>query len=284
MGKINYLDNLEKSAIANKSILCMGVDPIIERMPIKEKSIEKKIIKFYITILNALRSSGKSAGISAVKPNYAFFAQYGFPGLRSLKRVIESYKKYYIVLLDSKRGDIGNTSIAYAKEVFDFWGVDSVTVNPYLGYDSLVPFFEYCNNGKGVYVLVRTSNQGASEFQNLFVGNEALYIKVAQSVVKWKIKGVGVVIGAPSIEEFKHIANFFNKQKIGVPFLIPGIGKQGGSAAKVAGILNQNKETLALHRINASSSINYAYEKTNSKDYADASVKAIIKLNREINI
>jgi len=264
----------------------MGIDPVLERIPVKERDIEKKIVKFYSTILNALKAGGKSAGIAAVKPNYAFFAQYGFPGLRALKKIIDIYRKDYIVLLDAKRADIGNTSKAYAKEMFDFWQADSATVNPYLGYDSLEPFFEYCKKGKGIYVLVRTSNEGAKEFQNLAVGNEPFYLKVAQAVIKWNIRGVGTVVGAPSTVEMQDTVNFFNSKarQLRVPFLIPGVDKQGGSAAEVARILKQDKETIALHRINASSSINYAYEESNAKDYAEAAVKAIIKLNREIKI
>ncbi len=279
----NYLRKLEESAKENNSILCMGIDPILEKIPIKEKDIEKKIVKFYSSILNAVRAS-KKARIAAVKPNYAFFAQYGFPGLRALKKIIEIFKKHHIVLLDAKRADIGNTSMAYAKEMFDFWKVDSVTVNTYLGYDSLEPFFEYCKKGRGVYVLVRTSNNGGADFQNLIIGNEPLYMKVAKSIVQWNIQGVGAVIGAPSIEEFKELANFFNKQKLRVPFLIPGIGKQGGSAAEITKILKENKKNILLHRISASSSINYAYEQTNTRDYADAAVKAIKQLNEEIKI
>ncbi|MBI2545633.1 orotidine-5'-phosphate decarboxylase [Candidatus Woesearchaeota archaeon] len=279
MAALNYLQRLAESAQKEKSVLCMGLDPVLEDIPIKEKDAEKKIVKFYSTLLKAARSS--KAKMSAVKPNYAFFAQYGFPGLRALKKVVEMYKKHYIVLLDAKRGDIGKTSEAYAKEVFDFWQADAVTINPFLGFDTVSPYFEHCKKGKGVYILVRTSNPGAAEFQNLTLQGKPLYKHVAERLLAQNIEGAGAVVGATAPQELDSLIALFNTRRI--PLLIPGIGTQGGFATEIGRNL-QNSKNIQLHRVSASSSITYAYKKENTKDYADAAVKAIEKINRELNL
>jgi len=118
--KMNYREMLVNAAIRNKSLVCMGADPIVERIPIEKGSIEDKIFRFYENIIYALINENETVG--AIKPNYAFYAQYGFEGLRALKRLIDFSKANDLpVILDAKRGDIGNTSAAYAIEVFDFF-------------------------------------------------------------------------------------------------------------------------------------------------------------------
>jgi len=276
---MDFTERLRQAAEKNKSIVCMGLDPVLEKIPVKGDT-EQRITKFYLDILNAVNSSDAKPGI--VKPNYAFYAQYGFEGLRALKKIIEEYKKHFLVILDCKRADIGNTSAAYAKEVFDFWGADAITVQPYLGYDSIKPFIDYCKKGKGVYLLVRTSNPGAREVQDLVSGNKPVYMKIAENVLKYHEPGVSAVVGATYPQELEKISEFFVKSGKSVPFLIPGVGAQGGSAKEVVSALKKTKNELAIHRINSSSGINYAYEKSNTKDYADAAVKAIEELNGEI--
>ena len=264
---MTFLDSLKNA----ESIVCMGMDPVKKRIPLKEQSTEKKIVKFYSDILD-------SAKVGCVKPNYAFFAQYGFSGLRALKKVISYSKNLGIpVILDAKRGDIGKSSKAYANEAFNFWKADAVTVSPYMGRDSIQPFTDYCKKGKGVYVLVKTSNKGSEDFQELISGGQKIFMKVAEKVLEWHEEGLGAVAGAVDLKELERISSFFENYEI--PLLIPGVGAQGGSAKKTAEVLKGN---IRIHRINSSSAINYAYEKTNSKDYADAASKEIEKLNSEI--
>ncbi len=278
---MSYIDLLQKSAGKNNSIVCVGLDPVLEKIPIQEKNITKKIVKFYSDLLEAIKS--EDAGIGCVKPNYAFYAQYGFPGLRALKKVISIYKKSkYLVILDAKRGDIGKTSDAYAREVFLFWKVDAVTVAPYMGNDSFGPFVEYCKKGKGVYLLVRTSNKGAVDMQNIKTeSGNTFYMETAGLLLKYYQPGISAVVGATYPLELEEISKFFVSQKQ-VPMLIPGVGGQGGSAREVANILRKTNNPLWLHRMNSSAGINYAYEQYKTDDYAGAAVKEIKKLNYEI--
>ncbi len=276
---MSYPDFLAKIAAERNSIVCFGMDPVSGKIPLKGNDTEKKIVKFYSEILSAVANK-----IAAVKPNYAFFAQYGFPGLKAMEQVIAAAKKKKLpVILDAKRGDIGKSSEAYSKEVFNVWKADAVTVSPYMGSDSVMPFISYCSSGKGVYVLVRTSNPGANDLQRL--GTETgrkLFMETAAKVAEWHKPGVGAVVGAINTAELEKIAKFFAASGKKVPLLIPGVGSQGGSAAAVAAVLRKTYADISIHRLNSSSGISYAYEESGGKDYANAASKAVDKLNREI--
>jgi orotidine-5'-phosphate decarboxylase len=277
---MNFLNKLKQKANEHNSIVCMGMDPIMERIPIKGKP-EEVITKFYMDILDEIIKNNIKPGI--VKPNIAFYEQYGFSGLRALKKLIPAYQNAGLpVLLDAKRGDIGKTSRAYAKSLFEFWNVDAITIAPYMGSDSVGPFIEWCDKGKGVIILVRTSNKGAVDLQNLKVDNKPIYMKTAEKLLEWFKPGVGAVIGATYPEELQQISEFFVKSGKEIPMLIPGVGSQGGTAEEVVEALKKTNNSLAIHRINSSSGINYAYEKENTKDYAGAAVRAIKKLNKQI--
>ena len=281
---MRYIDFLRECAKENESIVCVGLDPVVDRIPISG-SPEKAITEFYSVMLDAFKSEALLPG--AVKPNYAYYAQYGFQGLRALKKVIEKAKHYNIpVILDAKRGDIGKSSAAYAVECFEFWEADAVTISPYMGTDSVMPFVEWCGEkGKGVYVLNRTSNAGAKDLQDLqdADGNK-IYDKVSGLIVEWGANArgtVGAVVGATSLDELGEIAKFYALRGSPVPFLIPGVGSQGGSAQEAVNALKNARQELAIHRINSSSGINYAYEKDDS-DFAEAAVRALKQLNEEI--
>lgn len=277
---MSYLDLLKRTSEDTNSILCMGIDPVLEKIPLTEGTAESKITEFYLGILDEMIA--QQIKPAAVKPNIAYFEQYGFDGLRALKEIIGAYSTENIpIILDAKRGDIGKTAEAYAKAVFDFWEADAVTVNPLLGRDSVQPFLEFCNHDRGVYVLCRTSNSGAKDFQNVRVGGTPLYLKIAEKILQWHEDGIGVVVGATSLKELQEITLFFSKSGKEIPFLIPGVGSQGGSAKEVVHILEKSKQPLSIHRINASSSINYAFEKYKDIDYAEAAVAEIKKLNKE---
>ncbi len=270
---MNYTELLESTAEKSGSIVCFGIDPIIEKMPGKD------IARFYSEILDAV-----AGNIAAVKPNYAFFAQYGFSGLKALEKIISAAKKKKLpVILDAKRGDIGKSSEAYSKEVFGFWEADAVTVSPWMGSDSVLPFISQCDSGKGVYVLVRTSNPGSADLQQLQTKDgKELFMAAAAKVAEWHKPGVGAVVGATNIAELEKIAKFFAAAKKQVPLLIPGVGSQGGNASEVAAALRKVNADIRIHRINSSSGISYAYERYETKDYVAAAVKAVEELNREI--
>ena len=277
---MSYVDDLRERSKNVKSIVCMGIDPVIEKIPIKGEP--RQVIEgFYLDILKEMNKRDLYPAV--IKPNIAYFEQYGFDGLNALKTIISQYKSSGIpTLLDAKRGDIGKTSTAYAKSAYEFWDSDAVTIAPYMGSDSVEPFIEWCEKGKGVYILCRTSNKGASDLQDLKVDGVPVYMKLAENILKWHKPGVGAVVGATYIEELEKISRFFVESKKEVPLLIPGVGSQGGSAGEVVEVLKKTNNDILIHRINSSSGINYAYMKEDTSDYATAAVDALETLNKEI--
>ena len=277
---MSYLDHLRVRAKKAKSIVCMGMDPIIEKIPIKGEPC-RIIEEFYIHILKEMNIRNSHPAI--IKPNIAYFEQYGIDGLNALKSIISQYKSSGIpILLDAKRGDIGKTSTAYAKSVFEFWDSDAVTIAPYMGSDSVEPFIEWCDQEKGVYILCRTSNKGAVDLQDLKVDGVPVYMKLAENIIRWHKPGVGAVVGATYLEELEEISRFFVESKKEIPLLIPGVGSQGGSAGEVVEVLKKTNNDILIHRINSSSGINYAYIEKNTSDYATAAVDALETLNQDI--
>jgi len=277
---MSYVDDLRERAKNVKSIVCMGMDPIIEKIPI-EGDPRQIIEGFYLDILKEMNKRNLYPAI--IKPNIAYFEQYGFDGLNALKTIISQYKSSGIpTLLDAKRGDIGKTSTAYAKSVFEFWDSDAVTIAPYMGTDSVEPFIEWCEKGNGVYILCRTSNKGAADLQDLQVDGVPVYMKLAENILQWHKPGVGAVVGATYLEELEEISRFFIESKKEIPLLIPGVGSQGGSAGEVVEVLKKTNNDILIHRINSSSGINYAYMKKGTSDYAKAAVEALDVLNKEI--
>jgi orotidine-5'-phosphate decarboxylase len=262
------IDTLRESAQERKTILCFGIDPRLERINVGASSgaVQERIGPFFYEVVDKLLEENE---IAAIKPNYAYFAQYGFEGLYVLEALISRYRNKIPIILDAKRGDIGKSSEAYATEAYDFWGADAVTVHPYMGEDSVAPFIR---DGKLVYMLCRTSNPGAADFEDLKSNKKAMYEHVAKKAVEW---GTGIVVGATS-DSIKKIVKITKGKD--VPMLIPGIGAQGGDLEMV---LKAIKDNLPIHRINASSSIAYAYEKEGG-DPAVAAVNEAKKLNETI--
>lgn len=205
--------------------------------------------------------------VCAYKPNSAFYEAEGVKGRKALEQTINYIKENHPnipIILDAKRADIGNTNNGYVKDVFDNLGVDAVTVHPYLGKEAVQPFLDRVD--KGVIVLVRTSNEGAGEFQDLLVDGKPLYQIVAEKIAKdWNKNGnVAVVVGATYPEELKKVREIIGD----LPILIPGVGTQGGDVtetvknginSKHQGIIisssrgiifagNPRKATLELHQ------------------------------------
>ncbi|MBI2039823.1 orotidine-5'-phosphate decarboxylase [Candidatus Microgenomates bacterium] len=182
--------------------------------------------------------------VCAYKPNSAFYEAAGAKGWESLKQTINyvHQKDSSIpVILDAKRGDIGNTNEEYTKAAFDGLGVDAVTVHPYLGKESLEPFLK--RSDRGVLVLVKTSNPGAGEFQDLKIEGKPLYQVVAEHVKSWNTNNnVGVVVGATYPEELKKAREIVGD----MPILIPGIGAQGGEVNMLKNGLDSNRAGIIV--------------------------------------
>ena len=278
---MNYIEMLKDSAKKYSSIVCLGLDPVIEDIPEKDGTPGERIYKFYENILNAVVKKNIFPG--AVKPNYAFYAQYGIDGIISLEKVIKIYKNAGIpVILDYKRGDIGKTAAAYAKEAFDFFKADAVTLSPYLGYDSIEPYIKGYPD-KGYYILTKTSNASSGEIQDVQTEGKDFFLHIADMIVKWYHPGIGSVAGATYPEQLDKINYTFLKSGKEIPFLIPGVGTQGGSISEVMAVLRKCPD-VRIHRINASSSINYAYKTYKEMKYDDAAVEALKQMNGEIEV
>lgn len=278
--EMDFTEKLKLSAKKNNSITCVGIDPILEKIPLKSTP-EIAISRFFCSIIDGFLKHKVMP--AAIKPNIAFFEQYGFEGLRALKKIVEKARQIDMpVIIDAKRGDIGKTARAYAKAMFDVWGADATTLSPFMGQDSLSPFIEYSGQGKGMYVLNKTSNAGSVDFQDIISEGKPLFLRVSEKIVEWHKPGVGAVVGAIKLEELAMICEYYHQSNKDIPLLIPGVGAQGGSASDVSKLLRSIYEDISLHRINSSSSITYAYLKDETTDYVKAAVDALKKLNLEI--
>jgi len=254
---LSFLEKLDQAVKKNNSLLCLGLDIDLSRIPNHFLKGDDPIFLFNREIIDATKDL-----VCAYKPNMAFYEMNGVNGLSSLIRTIEYIQATAIpVILDAKRGDVGHSSAAYAKAIFQVFKADATTVNPYLGHDSIEPFIEY--QEKGVFVLCLTSNAGFKDFQ-IAGKDEPLYKSVAQHVKEWNIYGnCGLVVGATKPEQLKEI----NELVPDMPLLIPGIGAQGGDLE--ASVKFGGKRAI----LNASRSVLYA---TNPRAEA-------LKLRDEIN-
>jgi orotidine-5'-phosphate decarboxylase len=211
--------------------------------------------------------------VCAYKPNLAFYEALGTEGLTILEKTVKYVPGDIPVIADAKRGDIGNTARAYAKALFSVLAFDAATVNPYLGFDSLEPFINY--QDKGVFILCRTSNRGATDFQDLHTNGLPLYEAVAQKAQEWNIHGnIGLVVGATYPEELKRVRSICPE----MPLLIPGIGAQGGDLASAVGYGVDARGEKAI--INVSRQILYA---SKEKDFARAARNVAEKTRNQIN-
>jgi uridine monophosphate synthetase len=200
MGNPGFFARLNQAAAANQSLLCLGLDPEVGKFAsdfMPGRPNEERLVVWCQELIN------KTAGlICCVKPNIAFFEQYGPEGLKALQQVIASVPANIPVLLDAKRGDIGSTASAYAKAVFEAYHADAVTLSPYLGRDSIDPFLSY--EGKAVFVLCQTSNPSAGELQNH--GAQPLYQHVARIAQTWGTpEQVAFVVGATRPESLAEV-------------------------------------------------------------------------------
>ena len=261
-----FKEKLSGATARNSSLLCIGLDPQVEKMP---QGVG--ILEFNQAIIEATKDL-----VCAYKPNLAFYEALGDKGYEILKKTVESIPQEIPVIADAKRGDIGNTSKAYASTIFDGLGADAVTVNPYLGYDSLDPFIEY--KDKGIFILCRTSNPGSEDFQELKIEGKKkrLFELVAEKGAEWNIfNNIGLVVGATYPEEIKLIRQMNPR----MPLLIPGVGAQGGDLKAVVEC-GADAEGAGII-ICSSRQILYA---SSGKDFARAARKAAQSLRDEINL
>jgi len=261
---MNAIDKLKEMQSKNDSFICLGLDLDAKKMPAEYAGSTKKMFDFAHWIIDATADK-----VCAYKPNIAFYERFGGEGLSLLKQIIKRIPDEIPVILDCKRGDIGNTASHYAAAMFEWFGADWVTLNPYMGYDSLRPFMEY--KDKGVFVLCLTSNTGAKDFQHLNVEGKPLYRQVAEKVKYWDKDGkCGLVVGATHMEQLKEIREVAGD----MPLLIPGVGAQGGNLEDAVkyGTADFTKPAV----INVSRSVLYA---SNDTDYAKRAREELEKLN-----
>jgi len=227
MAQRNFKDLLDNQWKDSK-FLCVGLDPDLEKIPqaARKGSVKETILAFNRSIIDATKDIA-----CAYKPNSAFYEAHGEEGYAALRGTIEyalELSPNAAVILDAKRADIGNTNLGYAVAAFDELKADALTVQPYAGFAALKPLFE--RPEKGVLVWCRSSNDGAGEFQDLEVEGEPLYVHVARHCAnEWNAKGnCGLVVGATYPGEVAKV----REVAPALPFLIPGIGAQGGDLEK----------------------------------------------------
>ena len=261
---------LEAAITTSDSLVCVGLDPEIERFPQSLRNNTRAIFDFNRAIVDATADL-----VCAYKPQIAHYAAVGAEDqLQDTIRYIRERAPGVPIILDSKRGDIGSTAEKYAREAFERYSADAVTVNPYLGRDSVEPFLAYAD--KGVVILCRTSNAGARELQDLEVGGRKLYQIVADKVAnEWNSRGnCLLVVGATYPAELADI-----RARTGaMTFLVPGIGAQGGDVEKA--VQSGRRPDGRGLVINSSRGILYA---SSGEDFAAAARRATLELRAAVN-
>lgn len=253
-----FLQRLAHTSQSHHSLLCVGLDPDLTQLPSTVRADTDPVYAFCTRIIEATADL-----VCAFKPNIAFFEALGTTGFETLQRVIQTIPNHIPVILDAKRGDIDSTAKAYAHAIFDILGVHAVTLNPYLGSDALEPFLQY--QDRGCILLCKTSNPGSADIQDKRLEDgRPLYLEVArQARDTWNTyNNVGLVVGAtyPAIiQEVRDVCP-------DLPFLIPGVGMQGGNltATVQAAVTSHHQHVV----INVSRSILYASSEDNFAEVA----------------
>ncbi len=297
----HFSDRLAASIKARESLVCVGLDPVLERLPPalldeyrpaatggEDEAVAACFAAFCAGVIEAV------AGTAAcVKPQAAFFEQYGAAGWRALTETVACAHAHGLpVILDVKRGDIASTGAAYRRAAFGGApgfaapvtgvGADAVTVSPYLGDDALTPFVDACADGAGVFVLVRTSNPGAAMIQELEVDGRPLYLHVAEAVARLGAahvgargySDVGAVVGATAPAALRAVRAALPNAFL----LVPGVGAQGGGTEALAELKTGDAGGFV---VNASRSIIYAWQQGGA-DFRRAAADAAEVLRREL--
>lgn len=267
---MNFQQKLEGSTKKNNSLVCVGLDTDVSKIPKHFLSEEDPMFAFNKAIIDATHDLA-----CVFKPNIAFYEAEGIKGLTTLKETIDYIKKKYSeipIVLDAKRADIPNTAEMYAKACFEFWNVDAATVHPNLGLDSLMPFFAYKN--RLTILLLKTSNSDSKMFQDLPVNGKPYYLALADEISKWRHDNIGIFVGSTYPNELKAIREIF-PDKI---FLSAGFGAQKGEIKEAveAGVDAKGGGIM----FNASRSILYV---SDGKDFAEAARQTAKELRDQIN-
>ena len=266
----NFTERLRAASEAANSLLCVGLDPDPARIPLPS-----------VTEFNRAIVSATADLVCAFKPNLAFYEALGLPGWNALEKTVRHIRDvapHSIIIGDGKRGDIDSSAAAYATAMFDVWGFDCVTVNPWGGMDTVEPWLT--NPEKGVFIWCRGSNRGAADLQDLAVsgvGNltQPVYLRLARRSQQRASQGnLGLVVGATAPQQLAEVRRICPD----LPLLIPGIGAQGGDLADSVRCGVDSHGRLAV--INASRSVIYA---SSGADYASAARHAASRLRDEIN-
>ncbi|MCS0614061.1 orotidine-5'-phosphate decarboxylase [Massilia kyonggiensis] len=269
---MNFIDKLDAAWKRNDSLLCVGLDPDTARFPAHLRDRPDGIVEFCKAIIDATADLA-----CAFKPQIAYFAALGAEDqLEAICRYLRENYSHIPLILDAKRGDIGATAHQYAREAFDRYGADAVTVNPYMGFDSVEPYMEW--KDRGVIVLCRTSNAGGSDLQFLDVGGQPLYQHVARLVAdKWNKNGqCALVVGATFPEELAQVRAIVGD----MPLLVPGIGAQGGDIE--ATVKSGRTAAGTGMMINSSRAIIYA-QPQGDEDFAAAARRVALETRDAIN-
>jgi orotidine-5'-phosphate decarboxylase len=267
-----FVDRLLEGSRRSDSLVCVGLDVDPARVPEELRGRGDWVYEFNRGIIEAT-----SDLVCAYKPNLAFYEALGGYGLDALARAMKVMPPGVVVIGDAKRGDIGHTAKAYARAMFEVLGFDAVTVNPYLGHDSVEPFLEYSE--RGVLVLCKTSNPGSGDFQDLICeapeGKLPLYEVVTRRAAGWNRQGnVGLVVGATYPSELAAIRRIAPD----LPILIPGVGAQAGDLERTVEYGTDAAGELAV--INSSRGIIHASQ---AADWKDAARRAAAELRDAIN-
>ncbi len=282
MSNENFADRLIQASERKRSHVMVGLDPDYELLPasIRDACLrdayasdeEMKVDcfrRFLSQLLERLRDD-----VVAVKPQAAYFEALGAPGYALYLEIVRIAKDMgYLVVADVKRGDIGSTAGAYARGHFDLAGADALTVNPYLGADGLEPFFKRCrHDGKGAFVLVKTSNPSSVDIQDLRLGSgETVYERVAGLVNEWGVgtegdhgyRSIGAVVGGTHARQGAELRGLLK----GVPLLVPGYGAQGATADDLRGFFDEQGRGAV---VNSARAILYAYRRRPDTSWQDA--------------
>ncbi|WP_395668534.1 orotidine-5'-phosphate decarboxylase [Rhodoferax sp.] len=272
---LTFLEQLHNAELRNQSLLCVGLDPEPAKFPQGLRGDAARIFDFCAHIVDATADL-----VIAFKPQIAYFAAHRAEAqLERLVAHIRSVAPGIPVILDAKRGDIGSTAEQYAKEAFERYGADCVTLSPFMGFDSLQPYLRY--HGKGAFVLCRTSNPGGDDLQNQHLadqpGRPSLFEHIAELVQgPWNTNGqLGLVVGATYPAEIERVRQVAPT----VPLLIPGVGAQGGDAVATvrAGYRSAAGHTTAPIVVNSSRAVLYA---SSGVDFAQAA-RAVAQTTRD---
>ncbi|MFZ3158766.1 MAG: orotidine-5'-phosphate decarboxylase [Rhodoferax sp.] len=269
---MNFLDMLRHAERQNGSLLCVGLDPEPSRFPVTLKGDASKIYDFCAAIVDATADL-----VSAFKPQIAYFAAHRAED--QLERLMAHMRRAapgVPVILDAKRGDIGSTAEQYAKEAFERYGADAVTLSPFMGFDTIQPYLKY--HGNGAFLLCRTSNPGGDDFQNQrlssVAGEPLLYEHIAQLAQgPWNLNGqLGLVVGATYPAEIARVRALAPT----LPLLIPGVGAQGGDALATVKAGWRDDGPII---VNSSRAILYA---SSAADFAQAARQEALKTRAQL--